>query len=364
MTPQTFNISDVITWLRFPMIVGIILLHTPIIDRCIGGTVYYPSDNFPVLNVICNHVLKADICEAFVPLFFFISGFLFFYRAVPFTREIYVRKLRSRLHTLMVPYLLWNTAFMCFVALIHWLMPSLLSEKRSFVEMSLPEIAGAYWDLNQGLIPLWFIRDLMIVNLFTPLIYVCLRGRHGIYVVLALAALFLSGHYHYIPGIGMRCAFPYILGAWFSVNEKSFIIRRKQLRVVMMVICLLSLAVETVLYVVNGPTFWQNRLLLIVMLMTIPQMVASGLEAGSLTVRRSWADSSFFAFVFHMFIIYIPVYTLVRILPVNTFVGLSLQLLIPVLVGVACHVIFRWVRGVLPAFGNFIVGKRLPGNNL
>lgn len=50
-----------------------------------------------------------------VPLFF-ISGYLFFFRTA-FSVDVYKKKLKSRIKTLLIPYLFWN-----FVVLVgHWI---------------------------------------------------------------------------------------------------------------------------------------------------------------------------------------------------------------------------------------------------
>lgn len=49
-------------------------------------------------------------------LYFFISGYLFFFRTT-FSVDVYKKKLKSRIKTLLIPYLFWN-----FVVLVgHWI---------------------------------------------------------------------------------------------------------------------------------------------------------------------------------------------------------------------------------------------------
>ena len=43
-----------------------------------------------------------------VPVFFIISGYFFFYQTKAFGKEAYSKKLRKRIKTLLIPYLLWN----------------------------------------------------------------------------------------------------------------------------------------------------------------------------------------------------------------------------------------------------------------
>lgn len=106
-------LSDTITYLRFPLIVCVVMLHTFILGESQFGIVHVPVGKFPVFDVF-DHVIKADIGEMAVPLFFFISGFLFFYKT-DFNLSIYRLKLKRRFHSLFIPYLFWNIAYISFI---------------------------------------------------------------------------------------------------------------------------------------------------------------------------------------------------------------------------------------------------------
>ena len=89
--------SDTITWLRFPLIVGVVFIH----DNITLG------QNSGVINPFwfdCVIRLFSDVLpRVCVPLFFIISGFLFFY-GVKNLRLSYVNKVKRRFRTLFIPY--------------------------------------------------------------------------------------------------------------------------------------------------------------------------------------------------------------------------------------------------------------------
>ena len=89
--------SNVITALRFPLMVMIVLLHASTAasytsEKTIYGYVIYPFAMW--------------LGESGVPTFFFISGFLFF-----FSNKSYVEKLKGRFYSLVIPYFLWNLCY-------------------------------------------------------------------------------------------------------------------------------------------------------------------------------------------------------------------------------------------------------------
>ena len=99
-------LTNTIACLRFPLTVGVVFIHFSMADGfCYNGVVYglnNPSFFFFVVNLFSE--VLARVC---VPLFFVISGFLFFYH-LNFNRESYLKKLRNRVKSLLLPFIYWN----------------------------------------------------------------------------------------------------------------------------------------------------------------------------------------------------------------------------------------------------------------
>ena len=99
-------LSKTIQFLRLPLIVGVVFIHT--LNDSYG--------QFPVYDWT-RYLVNDELAHIAVPLFFFMSGFLFFYRT-DFSFATYKQKLIKRVHSLLIPYLLWN-AEMLVVGFIH-----------------------------------------------------------------------------------------------------------------------------------------------------------------------------------------------------------------------------------------------------
>ena len=99
-------LSKTISYLRFPLTVGVVFIHFDLSKGLdIGGMTQglnNPDWYFFIINLI-----SGTLATIGVPLFFIISGFLFFYHK-DFNRDVYKQKLVSRAKTLLVPYILWN----------------------------------------------------------------------------------------------------------------------------------------------------------------------------------------------------------------------------------------------------------------
>ena len=162
------NASQTIGLLRWVLMGLVVLIHTNLTaDADCAGMVYGITYQW-----MGNVVWLAN------PLFFLISGYLFVSSDSGFTWNVFTKKCRHRIRTWLVPYLLWNTVFLLFYGIIGFVLPSALGEIPPMQEMSAVDILKAYWcirgeGLNTGPIdgPLWFLRDLMVIALFTPLFY-------------------------------------------------------------------------------------------------------------------------------------------------------------------------------------------------
>jgi surface polysaccharide O-acyltransferase-like enzyme len=213
--------SRTINMLRFPLIVGVLLIHTRVLPVGTSGGFYYLET---LLSRIIGHVS--------VPLFFFISGYLFFYKT-EFSGKAYLDKIQRRTRTLLFPYVFWISAW---IALYFALV------KTGFIWKGVPFdasfITHAFWDYErdaEGTRPFigqfWFLRDLMCAVVLSPLIYWGIRKMKWFFVV-ALGVLWLlegraGGGGIRIPVVGERGMSYWVLfffsaGAWFSVNKQIF----------------------------------------------------------------------------------------------------------------------------------------------
>lgn len=127
------------------------------------------------------------LCQLGVPMFFFLSGFLFYKHCVSFA--IIKEKIYRRVRTLLFPYLMWNLLFVLIFFVLSRIdiisdvmnMGRVINTPREFV-------VGV---LDSRFTPLWFIKILMFYTVLSPVIFICLRKR-CVFVTLLLISIFLS----------------------------------------------------------------------------------------------------------------------------------------------------------------------------
>lgn len=228
--------SKTIAFLRFPLIVGVVLIHCYYKELPIGGVKVPVMDEYPIYKLIAD-LFSQVLARTAVPLFFLISGYLFFYKS-SFSWPMYGSKLRKRAQTLLLPYLFWNGALVGLHLLIELLFPSVLSgEVKPVLDYGWCDWWDIFWAREPsepgGMpmpinYPLWFIRDLMVLVVFSPLVYAMVRYLRQ-YALALLGFLWLIYDGASSPGLSPTAWFFFSLGAFYSVHRRNFVVETRPL---------------------------------------------------------------------------------------------------------------------------------------
>lgn len=214
---------NVIRQLRFPMIVLVTYAHS-------YGSV---ADGFYLLSSDWNTyeflklLISQTLAKVAVPVFFIISGYLFFANVKEWNLSVYKEKMFRRVKTLLIPYLIWNLLMAIKLKTFSWAM-FWAYWKSAGVQID--------WLGNEQLMtapanmPLWFLRDLIIVSLFTPIIYIAVR-RLGFVLMGLLTILYLSGVCAFIPGLSAYAVYFFIFGAFLSIREQDLIMSARRVEI-------------------------------------------------------------------------------------------------------------------------------------
>lgn len=167
------NINQV----RFILMVLIVLLHS-----------YTTSKTNPIsVNWITQEYFSQVVARIAVPVYFYISGYLFFKNLK--TIENWKNKIVKRIKTLLIPYLIWNIAYGIFLLII----PSSISiNKEGNLSENFLNLFNSIL-ISPAINPLWFIRDLFIIQLIS-ILYVNLKNR---YKHILIGLLFIAFLYSY-----------------------------------------------------------------------------------------------------------------------------------------------------------------------
>lgn len=166
--------------IRIILTIGIVLRHAALVDMSVGT---------PVFNGIMKWVLL--LTEACVPLFFVISGYLFF-RNVPEDPPSgwFWNKIRSRFLSLFIPFIIANCiAFGAYYLAIKQF-PSMID---GFLGDKWKNPLFVFWKGPINL-SLWFIRELIVVIILSPVIFLIVKHfRWWGVIILGLVWIFKIG---------------------------------------------------------------------------------------------------------------------------------------------------------------------------
>jgi surface polysaccharide O-acyltransferase-like enzyme len=157
-----------IKYLSFVLMILVVILHAYNFNQ------YDNRESFLGFSEFVQTLLGSGIAAVAVPLFFLISGYLFFlnFDATPKT---YGKKIVRRFHTLVIPYLivsLWG--LFVFFALQSLPYSNGYFNSGLVKDFSFNQLISTIF-LDPMPYQLWFIRDLFVMTLLSPVIYYGIR---------------------------------------------------------------------------------------------------------------------------------------------------------------------------------------------
>ncbi|MBE6282257.1 MAG: acyltransferase [Bacteroides sp.] len=217
------EISKIISFLRFPTTVLVVILHAYTTTRGIINV-----ENSVWYNHI-SYIFSLNFGEIGVPMFFFISGYLFFQKYSP-SLHCYIEKNKRRIKTLLIPYIIWNTIFI----FTYWILQNIDSINTYFSganmainDYKLVNYFRAYWDSSNWdkgngvpiLQPYWYIRNLIILCIISPIIAILIKYLKWITFIIPLLFWIFSLH---LALIYSSLTF-FILGAILAIHNTNII---------------------------------------------------------------------------------------------------------------------------------------------
>ena len=396
------SVSQTISLLRFPLIVAVVFIHFNLVENglTIQGRPCFVGMAAWVWYAV--EMVSEVVARLSVPLFYVVSGYLFFRSADSFSCHEYIAKLRRRFRSLFIPYVLWNLMAVAWLA-FHILLMRLLDAggeggvefRFSFMRLLntlsysnatngfvvyLDQVGTHALSVFPADVPLWFVRDLMIVVLLSPLVrwlilkarvwyvvavgvvwYVCqawttLQAVHG-----ADIPLFNTSAFQVIT-YTVAALFFFSLGAWLSLRRIDFMSfltgRRVVLVAIYVAIAVFDLATKT--HPLN-PCI--HNLGIVVGIAAVWAVAARvGQPTTRLTQRVGIsAGAVFFIFALHNIVMSDIARVVYTLLPWadHSLLTFLFYILVPLITILLCLVAYRILKTILPSVCNVLTGARV-----
>ena len=237
---------------------------------------------------IANIVWKIEnywtqVSEIAVPIFFLLSGYLFFRT---FSWSKLINKYKSRLKSIVIPYLVW-----CSIYYIYFVVLTNFPVVRNYVNGPRVSLSIFNWLLALGpesYYTLWFLKYLILFIALTPILYIFIKNKFNVPLgILIACALVINTKIKMINGIPTGLDM-YIVGSCIAINYKDIIYyKNKKISYLCIAIVMIMLATRMM---------WRNNMLIIVFLFAI----WFSLDVFDLELEMPWwIKITFFIYVFH-----------------------------------------------------------------
>lgn len=229
------ELSLKIKQLQFILCVFIVIMHS-------NNLSYDGIDGVNLLNLI-EQGLGGGICQVAVPIFYFLSAYLFFWNC--YNKESIGDKLKSRIHTLLVPYLIWNTVWEIYYFLLY---KACISEKDFSGYTFFNYILDVISSKNTAL---WFVKWLILFSAAAPIINYILHHRVMFWLteILSLIILLEVKVNYYTPLYWLPM---YLMGGYFGIHKMLVIDKDRRWKKVTVCGCLIVLISLILVALINN----------------------------------------------------------------------------------------------------------------
>lgn len=322
------------------------------------------------------------IARSAVPLFFIFSGYLLFLNVEQYNRKTYEGLLRKRWHSLLKPYIVWNVLMVLWTLML--LMVGIIFHGKPWSGI------GEYfldngcihmlWDNsvwgerttwlgvtthNSGpvLLPFWYMRDLMVMVLLSPLVCWLVKKFRLFYLVILLVIYAFDIRVSWTSGTLTVAALFFSIGAYFAIKKENF---TEVLWKGRYVICPLAV-VLMVWQTYTGSTMGDEISKMTHPWLVVVQSFALIIVASNLCCYRKLyekckrlAPASFFVYASHFFILGYVMTFVNNTAPMGDtwYMHTLCYIVSPLLCTAICMAIYQMMRRYLPGVASVVMGER------
>ena len=176
------------------------------------------------LNQKTSFFFSCSITQFAVPMFFILSGISFFKE---YNTKKYLTKIKSRLFTLVIPYLLWNTVWLLWEIFCSYSFVERFSATDKPYPLTLTSILkGVFFHGCNG--PFWFMFNLIVFSFAAPIVFLIIRNKYVslIFIIgLSISSLFgihIPATLFYYP----NSIIFYLIGAMIGYHYFDFVSKK------------------------------------------------------------------------------------------------------------------------------------------
>lgn len=373
--------SECIYFLRFPLAILVVFVHafgTHIDVSQLHASGFTGAVIYDYIRLFFSEVLGRSA----VPLFFIFSGYLLFKNINEYSKDIYIAKLRKRWNSLVVPYFLW------IILMVSWsqmfILKDILFHGEPWTEILEYFRENGYlrlfWDSctwekrttwlgvmtqmsGPVLLPFWYMRDLIVMVILSPIVYWLIKKLRLIWIVLLVVLYAFDIRATWISDTFASTVLFFSIGAYWAINKQSFTDCLWKWKCV-----ILPLAVVLMIWQTYTGSFMGDRW----SVMVHPWLII--LQSFALIIlashfcryqrlylfNKKYAKTAFFIYALHFFILGHVVSIFNKLMPIgNTWYMMTISYLTaPLVCVIICIGVYRFTIRFCPTILGLLIGVR------
>ena len=197
-------LSKSFSLIRFPLIVMVLLIHVYEGAIMVNGEMI-GTGNAEVYNFL-GRVFSKNLFGLAVPTFYFIAGYLFFLNE-EFNKQVYLKQIKKRFKSLVIPYLFWNFWMILFMLFYQFVgnKVGVHFAGKQIIDYTIIDLFKCFWNIGSGIYPicfqLYFLRDLILVSILSPLFYWLIMKGKVVFMLLLTVMYVADVNWRFFPSI-------------------------------------------------------------------------------------------------------------------------------------------------------------------
>lgn len=350
MKISSYN-SQKIKVLSFVAIMMVLFIHA----------VFNEAKDFPVSAYVQEFCAFGGLSFVANPLFYCISGFLFFLGA-SHVKDCYP-KIRKRARTLLVPYLIWNIVFVLWYEVLGFI-PGVSAYINSDMTSGLVHNGPLHALYELFIVPagfqLWYVRDLLIYVMLSPAIYLLIKYTKTV----GLLLLFVAGTWGllYLPSeIKIWGAFFFTLGGYIALHSSLEDLLQK-ISPTMACVCLIIYLLNAILRPLGIISLKGTDMIVelcgLIAIWRLYDVIVKREDSATIQQLAAWGGYSFFIYLFHE-----PAFNIikkigVKVLGVHEWSMILLYLVCPFVMCAIAICVAKVMQKFIPKTYSVLVGGR------
>lgn len=332
-----------IYWFTFAFSILVVWVHAYNSELFLGRT------EEAALIYAIEHGIGDTIAQIAVPGFFMISAYLFYRN---FTWEKLWPKWNSRIRSILIPFIVWNTLYY-----LGYVVGSRLPfvtdvVGKGTVPFGLMPAVDAIIHYTYNYV-FWYLYQLILLITLAPVIYPVIRRRYLGAVLMVLMAIGVYFGFA-LPQLNLDALLYYCAGTYAAIHLKPHVETWSR----SMALKGLLLFLGVTMYRFAPGIIGDSTMAIVLFRLFIPVALWMMVDERRLPPAKTWMKHNFFLYATHFALVRLINKTAALLLPTALYLPLTIYLLMPVLVLLISYPVGALLRRYLPWVWRLVNGGR------